>query len=479
MTESGLTARDLSEIAAHGLASNEVARQLALLRSPPPAIRLERPATLRDGIRHLEPTDQPRLVALAKKAASTGRLSKFVPASGAATRMFQGLLEPGSREQQTFLTHLDRFPFSPELAPFAGAPSRDLVARLLDPQGLRYGELPKGLIAFHREGTAVRTAFDEHLAEAAVTVQDSAGRCCVHFTVSPEHQTLFEQRLNEARAWLPASLRLEVDFSHQQASTDTVALDESGQPFRDEGGILLFRPGGHGALLGNLEASKGDVVLIKNIDNVAPASRLAATARWKQLLTGVFLEVEAQLFAHLEALEAREPRAVEAACVFCETELGLVPEAQPTAASLRRALERPMRVCGMVPNTGEPGGGPYWVRSGSGELSLQIVESAQMSLSDPEQRALVSRATHFNPVDLVVGLRDRHGRPWSLADFVDPATAFVTEKVVEGRKLRALEHPGLWNGAMADWLTVFVEVPAATFTPVKTVFDLLRPEHQQ
>lgn len=473
-----LSPRDLEAIAAHGLGVHEVERQWALLASPPPVIRLERPATVGDGIRRLEGADSARLLALAERAALSGRLSKFVPASGAATRMFQGLATAGSTEEQSFLRELPRFAFAEQLLALKRSPHTSLVELLLGPEGLGYAELPKGLITFHRDRGEVRTAFDEHLAEAAATVRDQSGRCRLFLTVSPEHRALFEQRLAAVRARWPTDLELAVGFSHQEASTDTVALGEEGDLARHKDGSLLFRPGGHGALLGNLEATGGDVVLIKNIDNVVPASHLTLTARWKWLLAGVFLELEQRISTHLGALETEGEAAVSAARAFATAELNLEASAALTPQALRTRLDRPLRVCGMVTNQGEPGGGPYWVRSASGGLSLQIVESAQMDLEDAQQQALVGRATHFNPVDLVCGLRDRFGRPWELARFVDPTTAFVTEKSVDGRKLRVLEHPGLWNGAMAGWITVFVEVPGETFTPVKTVFDLLRPEHQ-
>jgi hypothetical protein len=316
------------------------------------------------------------------------------------------------------------FPF-----PAATASSSDIEA---------LAALPKGLLPFHRYAGFARTPFEEHLVEAAATVRDAAGVCRVHVTVSPEHRAAFAEILEKSRPRLERETRarFEVRFSEQAPSTDTVAIDEKGRLFRDGEGRLLFRPGGHGALLGNLAGSGGDIVLVKNVDNVVPDDRREQTVLWKRLLSGLLVRIE-----------RTSPR------------------------------DRPLRVAGVVRNEGEPGGGPFWVEGPGGE-SRQIVESAQVNLSDPAQAAIWSAATHFNPVDLACSLRDASGRPFHLPGFVDERAVFVAKKTFEGRALSALERPGLWNGAMALWETVFVEVPKETFAPVKTVLDLLRPEHQ-
>jgi hypothetical protein len=417
------SAADRASIAAHGLTEAEALRQLALLRDPPAPRRLVRAATAGDGIVRIPEREHTELLALADEAARAGRLSKFVPASGAASRMFGFLLAgaPESPEKRRFFESVDAFAFAGDLD--------------------RLASTPKGLLPFHRYPEGSRTPFEEHLFEAADTVRDASGLCRVHFTVSPEHRALFEKKLSEARPRVERATgaRFVVSFSEQAPSTDTIAGDPGGGPFRTASGALLFRPGGHGALLANLgdvACEGGDVVLVKNIDNVVPDARRGPTLLWKRLLSGLLVRIERS-----------GPR------------------------------DRPIRVCGVVRNEGEPGGGPFWV-SGPAEESLQIVESAQVDPKDPSQAAIWKTASHFNPVDLACSLRDAAGRPHDLSGFVDENAVFISEKTHEGKPLKALERPGLWNGAMAFWETVFVEVPKETFAPVKTVLDLLRPEHR-
>ncbi|MEO8056242.1 MAG: DUF4301 family protein [Acidobacteriota bacterium] len=418
-----LSPADRAAIEAHGLTVAEVARQLALLREPPAPQRLARAATTGDGVLSLAESDHAELLALADEAARTGRLTKFVPGSGAASRMFAFLRADGSEtpEKRRFFESVDLFAFAGDLA--------------------RLEATPKGLLPFHRHPEGARTAFEEHLFEAAGTIRDAAGLCRVHFTVSPEHRKAFEAKLAEVRPRVERATgaRFEVSFSEQSPSTDTIAGAGEGGPFRTASGGLLFRPGGHGALLKNLgdvARAGGDVVLVKNVDNVVPDARRGPTLLWKRLLTGLLVRLE--------------------------------------AASRR---ERPIRVCGVVRNEGEPGGGPFWVAGPQGK-SLQIVESAQVDLRDPAQAAIWKTATHFNPVDLACSLRNAAGDPFDLGRFVDESAVFIAAKTHEGSPLKALERPGLWNGAMAFWETVFVEVPKETFAPVKTVLDLLRPEHR-
>ncbi|MFI5198239.1 MAG: DUF4301 family protein [Thermoanaerobaculia bacterium] len=412
---------DLARITARGLTVEEVGRQGALLRTPPPAIRLARPCTISDGVERIAESEHGELLALADEAARAGRLSKFVPASGAASRMFAFLMSGGldGEDVRRFRENATAFPF----------PVGDLDA---------LAALPKGLLPFHRYAESQRTAFEEHLVEAAATVRDARGICRVHVTVSPEHRSAFAAALEKARPGLERETlaRFEVSFSEQAASTDTVALDESGRFLRDLDGHLVFRPGGHGALLKNLADSQGDIVFVKNVDNVVPEDRRGPTVLWKRLLAG-----------YLVRLERASPRT------------------------------RPLRVAGVVKNEGEPGGGPFWVEGPDG-ASRQIVESAQVNLANPAQAAIWTAATHFNPVDLACSLRDASGRPFDLPSFVDERAVFIAKKTHEGRVLFALERPGLWNGAMALWETVFIEVPKETFAPVKTALDLLRPEHR-
>lgn len=501
---------DLEVLAARGIAPAEAARQLAQLAHPPASVRLERPCTAGDGIVVLDAPAVERSLAAHAAAAAAGRVSTFVPASGAATRMFKDLLaalgapgalapaevraaaasDPAMAALVRFVESLPRFALRDALAAvLAGrglemeavrerGPWRVLLEALLGADGLDYGERPKALLAFHREAGRARTPFEEQLAEAATLTRDSAGACRLHFTVSPEHRTRFEALLAQAGPAEAARLAAHwnVRFSEQHPATDTLAAAPAGGPFRDAKGALLFRPAGHGALLRNLGEAGGDLVFVKNIDNVAVAAAREPSVRWSRVLVGLAADLSATAHARLARLEAAddtgalaEARAFAASC----------GEADPPAdrARMRAWLARPLRVCGMVPNTGEPGGGPFWVRGAGGEVTRQIVESAQVA-DEPAQQAVLRRATHFNPVFLACALRDPAGAPWPLEAFVDPDAVIVTRKSAGGRDLLALERPGLWNGAMADWITVFVEVPLEVFNPVKTVFDLLRPEHQ-
>jgi hypothetical protein len=345
---------------------------------------------------------------------------------------------------------------------------------------------PKGLIPFHRTDS-IRTAFDEHLLEGVGYTRDAQGTCRMHFTVAPEARTGFEAArlaaapLVEQRA--PGAL-LDISFSEQHPSTDTIAIDAAGEPFRSVDGRLLFRPAGHGALLRNIQDLNADIVVIKNIDNVLPHEASDEVVRWRRLLIGCLVDLQSNVFAHLAALHRDgSESAVEAAIAFARDRLGrAVPDTVsgiPSRARwVRELLDRPLRICGVVRNEGEPGGAPFWVRGRDGVCSIQIVESSQVDANKSDQGRIFRSSTHFNPVDLVCGVRSWQGQPFDLDRFVDPDTAFVVQKSADGRELMGLERPGLWNGAMAGWNTVCVEVPTSTFAPVKTVADLLRPQHQ-
>ncbi|HZR85126.1 MAG TPA: DUF4301 family protein [Candidatus Binatia bacterium] len=515
-----LSDADLRAIAERGIAPAEIERQLALLRNPPPAVHIVRPARAGDGIRVLSADEQERARSAWRGAADAGRLLAFVPASGAASRMFRALLAERERgavgradlerraaagdrdaaDVLQFVDRLDRFAFLADLERELARRGRSLaalekegdfgpaIAALLDDDGLGYAHQAKGLLAFHDYPEGARAAFEEHLVEASRIVRDAHGVARLHFTVSPQHRADFEGLLERIRPAIErrTGTRFDVGFSEQRPSTDTIAIDADGAPFREPDGSLLFRPGGHGSLLSNLAALGADLVIVKNIDNIVPDSRRDVCVRWKQVLAGILVETQARIFDALAALDG-EPRAdaVDRAIALLERDLACpVPGAVGAGTLAERArfarakLDRPLRACGMVPASGETGGGPFWVAAADGQESLQIVETAQIDLSDPGQKEVHASATHFNPVDLACALRDRHGRGYDLARHVDPNAAFITEKSSGGRALRALEHPGLWNGAMADWTTIFVEVPLATFNPVKTVNDLLRPEHQ-
>lgn len=405
---------DLKDLAARGIRPAEAERQLALFKNPPAPANLVRPCTAGDGILRLSDSDQNRLEEAGRTLLNRGRVTKFVPASGAATRMFKDLQsDPDGPAAKEALANIDRFAFAPEIAD-----KSDKLAAIL----ARYASRPKALIPFHRYDGPARTAFEEQLQEAR-----TLGVLNLHFTVSKEHRADFETLLEEL---CPP---LEPSFSEQKPSTDTLAADEKGNPFRDAANRLVFRPGGHGALLENLSDLGADLVLIKNIDNITHARLWDPQLRWKRILLGLLMET--------------------------------------------RATDRPSRVCGVVQNTGEPGGGPFWI-SRNGKADAQIVESAQMNLKDPAQAAIFKSATHFNPVDLACSLKDANGKSFDLRQFRDDSAVFISQKSKDGKPLQALELPGLWNGAMAEWKTVFVEVPLETFNPVKTVNDLLKPAHQ-
>jgi hypothetical protein len=490
---------DLDQLSDRGISVDEAVAHLAQLRNPPQPVVLDRPCTVGDGILRIDPAAQAELKSRGEAAASAGRVSKFVPASGAATRMFRDLIAalngsappsdtPAARE---WFAHLDQMPFSAEVRRLSGVPGiprseaeeRQLLrALLLD---MRYAELPKGLIVFHDTGRP-RTAFEEHLLEATRYARDAGGVCRLHFTVGRGFGDEFARLFETLRADIESrrGVRLDVSFSEQHPSTDTLALDEGGEPFRAADGALLFRPAGHGALLVNLQESGGDVVVIKNIDNVVPDEASDDVVRWKRILIGALADVQANVFAHLD--RCADPGAGEAeldqALAFAARRFSRVPDSPLATAAAKRAflaaaLERPIRVCGVVSNEGEPGGAPFWVVGSAGRRSIQIVEAFQVAADDEQQR-IFRAATHFNPVDIVCGVRSRTGEPYDLAKFVDPAASFVSHKSFDGRHLLALERPGLWNGAMAGWNTLLVEVPGSTFAPVKTVLDLLRPQHQ-
>lgn len=510
MTRPFPDSRDLAQLAARGIAPAEAERQLAVLARPAARMTLERPCTSGDGIEQLSADQVERLLETHARVRAAGRVSAFVPASGAATRMFHelnaardlpGELEPArvrarsdtpARALVRFADELPRFAFAGALARVlatshglalaevrASGPWRALLDALLAPTGLDAARAPKGLLLFHRERGEERTAFEEHLVEAVTLASDARGERVLDVTVSPEHRAGFARALAERLPALTARHggHWRVAWSEQHPSTDTLAGDPAGGPFRDGQGALLFRPAGHGALLENLGGAGRDLVFLKNIDNVAVSRLKPATARWSGALVALAAELSESVHAHCAAVAGGEPGARARACAFAASELGVAIPAGADTSELLALLDRPLRVCGMVANTGEPGGGPFWVRDGAG-LSRQVVESVQVDPGSGDQQAIFRRATHFNPVFLAAALRAADGTPHALARFVDERAAIVTRKSHAGRELLALERPGLWNGAMARWHTRFVEVPLEVFNPVKTVFDLLRPEHQ-
>ena len=515
------SASDLRQLEQLGISAAEAERQLDLLLNPPPSIRLDRPCRIGDGIRRLEASQYPERIELFESAARRGRLSRLVPASGAASRMFKSLLpflndagEPGRKELErrvarggrsaadllTLVDQIDRFAFSGALdraAQRRGQSLSQLVREeayvmlcrlLLTDAGLNYAELPKALIEFHRYPEGARTALEEQLVEASATTVDAGRISRNHFTVAPGFESRFGAELEPIQSrQARLGVELRIGLSTQDRCSDTLAIGPDRRPFRLDDGTLLLRPAGHGALIENLGALGGDLVFLKNIDNILPERLQAAPVRWKKILCGTLLDLERRIHGWIRRLEPSDLAiAPLAPCFdFLAAELGSAAPAALRGAPAERQrafllerLRRPLRVCGVVPNQGEPGGGPFWVQGPDQRLTLQIVERTQVDAQSEAQRQIWSAATHFNPVDMVCSLRDPEGIAYDLRRFMDPRAVLVAKKSHQGRELLALERPGLWNGAMADWNTVFVEVPAETFAPVKTVFDLLRPEHQ-
>ena len=473
--------QDLRQIAEHGLSPEQVELQLENFRRGFPPLNVVRAASPGDGVLMVDEAGADAAVKRYEEAAGRLDVVKFVPASGAATRMFKELFEfvnEGKRGKgiDTLLEHIREFAFWPELEAVlpAGADDRATVDAIVN-RGLDYGHKPKGLVTFHAYPEGARKAVEEHLVEGA-TYAAANGVARIHFTVSPEHMEGFRTLLS---AKVPVyekrfGIRYDISFSVQKSSTDTIAVNPDNTPFRQDDGRLLFRPAGHGALIENLNEIDADVIFIKNIDNVTTDALRGDTVRYKKVLAGVLLDLQAQAFEYLRALDAGSADLASVAG-FIEQKLCVKLPASYDAALLRSILDRPIRVCGMVRNEGEPGGGPFWVANPDGTESLQIAESSQIA---PKDLPLMKAATHFNPVDLVCGVRTSEGGKFDLRNYTDPATGFISSKSSGGRELRAQELPGLWNGAMARWNTIFVDVPITTFSPVKVVQDLLRPQHR-
>ncbi len=475
------TEQDLQQIADHGLTPARVETQLENFRRGFPWLNVVRAASPGDGIAVLDDAQAEAAVARYEKAAAGLGIVKFVPASGAATRMFKELFEfvnEGKRGKgiDTLLSNLDKFAFAPELKEVLpeGADDRATVNAIVN-EGLNYGHKPKGLVTFHAYPEGARKAVEEHLVEGA-SYASSNGVARIHFTVSPEHMEGFRTLLAEK---VPVyekrfGIRYDISFSVQKPATDTIAVNPDNTPFRQDDGRLLFRPAGHGALIENLNEIDADVIFIKNIDNVTTDAQRGDTVRYKKVLAGVLLDLQERAFEYLRALDV-EGCELAPIAEFIEKRLCVKLPADYDSALLRAVLDRPIRVCGMVRNEGEPGGGPFWVGNPDGTESLQIAESSQIG---PDDMPLMKSATHFNPVDLVCGVKTSKGGKFDLRQYTDPSTGFISSKSSGGRELRAQELPGLWNGAMARWNTLFVDVPITTFSPVKVVQDLLRPQHQ-
>lgn len=506
-----LTQHDKETLASRGITEAQLLEQVKRFETGFPFLKIADSARAGSGISVLSAEQEDEAVARWKRyLADGGSVSKFVPASGAASRMFKSLFAfvdgdsdtpaPGS-DVDRLIASVDKLPFYCELDTVITARTGKSITQLLDehrykeviagiigPDGLNYGNLPKGLLSFHAYSDgSVRTPVEEQLVEGAQSATGADGRVRLHFTVSGNHRPLFEKKLAEA---VPAiekrmGVKFDVTMSEQKASTDTVAVNPDNTLFR-ENGDLVFRPGGHGALIRNLNDIDSAVVFIKNIDNVVPDSRREPTLRYKQVLAGYLMELHDAIAAFLTDLAAGnyDRARLNEMLGFARTKLSISHDNAETmtdadlAGYLTRKFNRPLRVAGMVRNEGEPGGGPYLAYNPDGTVSPQVLESTQIDTANAEYTAMMSKATHFNPVDLVCYIRDINGNRFDLPSYVDPATGFISSKSLHGKTLRALELPGLWNGAMSDWTTVFVEVPVATFNPVKTVNDLLRPVHQ-
>ena len=473
--------RDLQQIAQQGLTEEIVQRQIDNFVKGFPFLNVVRAASAGDGVRVLGGEDIARATARYDVESAALRVVKFVPASGAATRMFKELFEfvnEGRRGKgiDTLLANIKKFAFWPELEHFVNEKSTDEdVVSAIVKHGLAYGSKPKGLVTFHAYADGNRKAVEEHMVEGAAYAR-SGDEVYIHFTVSEEHMGGFWDVLGATQPFYEEQfgVKYNVSFSVQKPSTDTIAVNPDNTPFRTDDGRLLFRPAGHGALIENLNDIEADVIFVKNIDNVTTDARRDDTIRYKKALAGVLLELQEQIFAYLKAIE-QGVADVESIAKFVEEKLSVKLPQDWDVNTLRYLLDRPIRVCGVVLNQGEPGGGPFWVAAADGTESLQIAESSQIA---PENMHLMSSATHFNPVDLVCGVKRYDGSKFDLTKYTDPSTGFISSKSSGGRELRAQELPGLWNGAMANWNTILVEVPITTFSPVKVVLDLLRPEHQ-
>ncbi|MCU6770606.1 Predicted ATPase/kinase involved in NAD metabolism [uncultured Bacteroides sp.] len=505
-----LTQEDKDLLAKKGISEQQIAEQLACFEKGFPFLKLFAAASVENRGIMLAGEEAQKTYLAAWDAYKEGdkKIVKFVPASGAASRMFKNMFEflgadydvPTTDFEKKFFNNIKNFAFYADLdaacvknngkgieALISEGNYKAVVANLLESAGLNYGALPKGLLKFHKYEDGVRTPLEEHLVEGALYAAGKSGEVNVHFTVSTEHRELFAKLVDEKVAQYAAKygVKYNISFSEQKPSTDTVAADMENKPFRDNG-KLLFRPGGHGALIENLNDLDADIVFIKNIDNVVPDRLKGDTVTYKKLLAGVLVTLQKQAFEYLQLLDSGHYRHDELENIIrfvqqqlhCRKDDIKDMEDADLVIYLRKKLNRPMRVCGMVKNVGEPGGGPFLAYNPDGTVSLQILESSQIDMNDPEKKAMFEKGTHFNPVDLVCAVRDYKGNKFNLVNYVDKATGFISYKSKGGKELKALELPGLWNGSMSDWSTIFVEVPLSTFNPVKTVNDLLREQHQ-
>ena len=504
-----LSPKDLEQIERKGISEQQIKKELEEFKTGFPFLKLDAAASIGNGIIATSAEDVKRYTEAWNAYKAEGKkIVKFVPASGAASRMFKNMFAfltadydvPTTDFEKTFFDDVVKFAFYPALnamceknegknieALMGEGNYKAVVANLLEAKGLNYGQLPKGLLLFHSYEDGARTPLEEHLVEGALYA-DSKGMVHIHYTVSPEHRTLFEKKVADTKDKYEKAYNVKYDitFSEQKPSTDTIAVNPDDTPFRNADGSLLFRPGGHGALIENLNEIPADVVFIKNIDNVVPDRLKADTVTYKQVIAGVLVSLQEKAFEYLRLLDegTYNQEKLEEMIRFVQRDLCCrkhdIKELEDAelVIYLRSKLNRPMRVCGVVKNVGEPGGGPFLTYNQDGTVSLQILESSQIDKSNTEYMKMFAEGTHFNPVDLVCAVKNYKGEKFNLPDYVDRTTGFISSKSKNGKDLKALELPGLWNGAMSNWNTVFVEVPLSTFNPVKTVNDLLREQHQ-
>lgn len=510
--------KDIQQIKSKCISIEEVNAQVTRLKDGMSFSELVTAATIGKGIESYDGKETQEFIDLYEAKQNALSIVKFVPASGAATRMFKFLFQflkdfKSSKESiekyaerkndaliVTFIDELVRFPFYDVVISKVKKSNPDFdtlsddekclqfVKTMLDARGLNYSFLPKGLLPFHKYDEAVKTAFEEHLFESTLYAS-SNGKANLHFTVSKNHQLYFSNELSRIRESLETKTKttFNVSFSYQNEATETVALTAKDDVFRNDDGSILFRPAGHGALLENLNGLNNDLIFIKNIDNIVVSDRNIDVSNYKKLLAGVLIEAQEKVFAYLHKLDAGNlvDTDFKVMALFLRYRLNVPIEVNfedytypEKVTYLKDKLNKPIRVCGMVKNQGEPGGGPFWVKDEEGNISLQIVEFAQINFSKKNQQGIVDKATHFNPTDLVCGVKNYKGEKFDLTQFVDSEAAFITTKTQNGVDIDALELPGLWNGSMAYWNSIFVEVPLETFNPVKTVNDLLKPVHQ-
>lgn len=513
----GLSSSDFVQIYEYGIDLDTVLKHLAIFKKGMPKTLLDRAAVIDDGIIKLSETDFKQLEDLFDSQKDNLKLKKLVPASGAASRMFKFLSEflndfnvneesinayinrKKDASLAVFLAGLEKYPFYEEIDETLKKNysnykywTKDLkdyyfIKTLLSPKYLNFAGKPKGILPFHKYGDYTATPVEEHLNESAFYA-NSNNRAFLHFTISEEHQIAFEEIIKKVKSKIEiqSGVAINIRFSYQNKATDTIAVDLENKPFRDLNGRLVFRPGGHGALIDNLNNLDADIVFIKNIDNVIQ-NHIQEIALYKKALAGILITLQEQIFNYLNKLESDTitRNDIEEIVTFVKSRLnnGIVTDFEKYTLEnktiyLKEILNRPIRVCGMVKNEGEPGGGPFWIKDSTGHISLQIVESSQVDSNNTEQLAILKTATHFNPVDLICGIKNHKGEKFDLTQFVDHNSGFIVEKNKDGRALKAYELPGLWNGAMAKWITIFVQVPLITFNPVKTVNDLLKPAHQ-